>query len=64
LHLLKNKYPDIDLNKSHISRIIHDNNITLKMTRIIHEPTKRFFGKDIYINKNIKEFYDEVKNTK
>jgi transposase len=49
LHLLKNKYPDIDLNKSHISRIIHDNNITLKMTRIRHEPTKRF-GKDIYIN--------------
>jgi len=63
LHLLKNKYPDIDLNKSHISRIIHDNNITLKMTRIRHEPTKRF-GKDIYINKNIKEFYDEVKKYK
>lgn len=63
LNLLKNKYPDIDLNKSHISRIIHDNNITLKMTRIRHEPTKRF-GKDIYINKNIKEFYDEVKKYK
>jgi len=38
LYLLKNKYPEIDLNKSHISRIIHDNNITLKMTRIRHEP--------------------------
>jgi transposase len=63
LNLLKNKYPDIDLNKSHISRIIHDNNITLKMTRIRHEPTKRF-GKDIYINKNIKDFYDEVKKYK
>jgi transposase len=33
LHLLKNKYHNLDLNKSHISRIIHDNNITLKMTR-------------------------------
>ena len=31
LHLLKNKYPDLDLNKSHVSRIIHDNNITLKI---------------------------------
>ena len=63
LHLLKNKYPNLDLNKSHISRIIHDNNITLKMTRIRHEPVKRF-GKDIDINKNIKEFYDEVKKYK
>ncbi len=63
LYLLKNKYPNLDLNKSHISRIIHDNNITLKMTRIRHEPVKRF-GKDIYINKNIKEFYDEVKKYK
>jgi transposase len=60
LYLLKNKYPNLDLNKSHISRIIHDNNITLKMTRIRHEPVKRF-GKDIDINKSIKEFYDEVK---
>jgi len=63
LHLLKNKYPDVDLNKSHISRIIHDNNITLKITRIRHEPVKRF-GKDIDINNNLKEFYDEVKKYK
>jgi hypothetical protein len=58
---LKNKYPTLDLNKSHIHRIIRDNNITLKMTRIRHEPIKRF-GKDIDINENIKNFYDEVKN--
>ena len=38
LYLLKNKYHNLDLNKSHISRIIHDNNITLKMTRIRDEP--------------------------
>jgi transposase len=38
LYLLKNKYPNLDLNKSHISRIIHDTNITLKMTRMRHEP--------------------------
>ena len=63
LYLLKNKYPDVDLNKSHIHRIIHDNNITLKLTRIRHEPNKRF-GKDIDINKGIKDFYDEVKKYK
>lgn len=62
-YLLKNKYPNLDLNKSHIHRIIRDNNITLKMTRIRHEPVKRF-GKDIDINKNIKEFYNEVKKYK
>ena len=55
LHLLKNKYPTLHLNKSHIHRIIRDNNITLKMTRIRHEPIKRF-GKDIDINKNIKKY--------
>ena len=60
LYLLKNKYPNLDLNKSHISRIIHDNNITLKMTRMRHEPVHRF-GKAIDINKSIKEFYNEVK---
>jgi len=63
LYLLKNKYPDLDLNKSHISRIIHDTNITLKMTRIRHEPIKRFC-KDIDINNNLKNFYDEVKKYK
>ena len=36
LYLLKDKYPNLDLNKSHIGRIIHDNHITLKMTRIKH----------------------------
>ena len=63
LYLLKNKYPDVDLNKSHINRIIKDNNITLKITRIRHEPVKRF-GKDIDINVNIKKFYEEIKKYK
>jgi transposase len=63
LYLLKNKYPDVDLNKSHINRIIKDNNITLKITRIRHEPVKRF-GKDIDINANIKIFYEEIKKYK
>jgi hypothetical protein len=37
---LKNKYPDVDLNKSHINRIIKDNNITLKLTRFRHRNQK------------------------
>ena len=60
---MKNKYPNVDLNKSHINRIIQDNNITLKITRIRHEPVKRF-GKDIDINVNIKKFYEEIKKYK
>jgi len=39
------------------------NNISLKLTRIRHEPVKRF-GKDIDINNNLKEFYEEVKKYK
>jgi len=35
----------------------------LKLTRIRHEPVKRF-GKDIDINNNLKEFYEEVKKYK
>ena len=54
---------NVDLNKSHINRIVKDNNITLKITRIRHEPVKRF-GKDIDINTNIKKFYEELKKYK
>ena len=60
LYLLKNKFPDAQLSQSHLHRIIHDNNITLKLTRIRHEPVKRF-GKDIDINNNLKDFYNEIK---
>ena len=60
---LKNKYKDVDLSLMHVHRIVKDNNITLKITRIRHEPVKRF-GKDININSKIKEFYEEVKKYK
>jgi hypothetical protein len=42
------------------NRILTDNNITLKITKIRHEPNKRF-GKDININDKLKEFYKEIK---
>jgi len=63
LYLLQTKFPDLHLSKSHIHRLIRDNNITLKLTRIRHEPVKRF-GKDIDINNNLKEFYKEIKKYK
>ena len=56
---LKNKFTDLDLSKMHIHRIIKDNNITLKLTRLRHEPITRY-GKEIDINKKIKEFYNEI----
>jgi len=61
-HKLKDKFK-IELSRFHINRIITDNNITLKITRIRHEPEKRF-GKDININQKLKEFYDEIKKHK
>jgi transposase len=63
LEKLKEKYPTLSLSRFHLNRIVNDNNITLKITRIRHEPNKRF-GKDIDINKKIKEFYNEVKKYK
>ena len=60
LYNLKLKYKKIDITQRHLSRIIRDNNITLKITRFRHEPVKRF-GKDIDINNKIKEFYNEIK---
>lgn len=61
LQKVKEKYSDFDITTRHISNILRDNNITL--TRFRHEPTKRF-SKDININKNIKLFYEKVKQYK
>jgi len=49
---LKNKYPKLNITRRHISRIIKENYISLKLTKIRHEPIKRF-GKDININEKI-----------
>ena len=57
---VQHKYPNFDITRRHLNRVINDNNITLKMTRFRHEPVKRF-GKEININSKIKEFYDEIK---
>jgi len=60
---LQDKYKDADISITQLYRVINDNNVTLKLTRIRHEPIKRF-GKDIDINSKIKEFYEEVKKYK
>ena len=54
---------NVELSRFHINRIINDNNITLKITRIRHEPVKRF-GKDININEKLTDFYEQIKNHK
>jgi len=59
---LKDKYKT-DISTTQIFRVINDNNITLKQTRIRHEPIKRF-GKEININNKLNDFYNEVKKYK
>ena len=64
LHIkAKEKFKDFNISQRHISNIIKDNHISLKLTHIRHEPIKRF-GKDININQKLKEFYDEIKKHK
>jgi transposase len=58
---LKNKFKTLNLSKTHLHRIIKENYISLKLTKIRHEPIKRF-GKDINIKEKIKQFYNEIKN--
>ena len=59
---LKDKYKT-DISTTQIFRVINDNNITLKQTRIRHEPIKHF-GKEININNKLTDFYNEVKKYK
>jgi transposase len=50
---LKSKYPTLKISRYHVNRIINDNNYSLKLTRIRHEPILRF-GKPIEINNKLK----------
>ena len=59
---LKDKYKT-EISTTQIFRVINDNNITLKQTRIRDEPIKRF-GKEININNKLTDFYNEVKKYK
>jgi transposase len=57
---IKIKFPNLTLSLMHLHRIIKDNNISLKLYRVRHEPEKRF-GKDININNKLGEFYETIK---
>lgn len=60
LDRLKNKFDELELSRRHLAQVVKDNYISLKQTHIRHEPEKRF-GKQVDINKNLKEFYKEIK---
>ena len=46
---LKTKFNKLSISLMHLHRIIKENYVSLKITKIRHEPVKRF-GKDININ--------------
>jgi len=51
------------IDKNEVKYILEEIKKNKTITRVRHEPTKRF-GKDIDINQKIKEFYEEVKKYK
>ncbi len=59
---LKDKFKGVNISMMHLHRIIKQNHITLKTRRLRHEPIKRF-GKDINIQKQITDFYDNIKHS-
>ena len=63
LQKLKEKYSDVKLSKMQIYRVVKDNNITLKQTKVRHEPKTRY-KKPIDINKQLDTFYKTIKKYK
>jgi len=57
---IKQQFPNLTLSLMHLHRIIKDNNISLKLSRVRHEPEKSF-GKDVNINNKLEEFYETIK---
>ena len=53
------KFRDFDISESQLRRVIRDNNITRKRTRVRHYPETRY-NKPIDLNKQMKLFYKEV----
>ena len=55
LSKLKDKFKDLELlTRRHLADIIKDNNVSLKLTHIRHEPNKRFGNLKIYKFLNVK----------
>ena len=53
---LNEKFSDFEISRSHLAKVIRDNNYTRKRTKIRHYPETRY-GKSIDLNKEIKTFY-------
>jgi transposase len=49
----------IDISRSHIANIVRDNNITLKQSKLRHEPRTRY-RREINIKQEIENFYREI----
>jgi len=56
---MEEKYSDFDISNSQLSRVIRDNNLTRKRTRIRHYPETRY-NKPIDFKKEMKIFYEKV----
>lgn len=54
------RFRDLDISRVHVGNIVRDNNVTLKRSRVRHEPTHRY-GKEININSELDRFYRSVK---
>ena len=62
LDKLKEKFTNLELSRRHLSDIVKDNNISLKLTHLRHEPITRF-GKEINIkDKLVKNITRAIEN--
>ena len=59
LEKTKKQFNDFDVSLFHLSRIIKDNHVSLKLARYRHEPLTRF-GKEINIGSQLNNFYKIV----
>jgi hypothetical protein len=57
---IKHSHPDFNITKQHMSKVIRDNNHTIKRVKESHKPVKRF-NKPINNEENIATFYHTVK---
>jgi transposase len=56
---IKNKYGDFDITPQHLGKVLRDNNITRKRTKLQHFPKTRF-GVKINLKDELKKFYKKV----
>lgn len=60
LEELRKKFLSANITQMDLSRIVRDNNITLKQLRLRHEPKTRF-KKHVNIKEQLKKFYEKLK---